>query len=1175
MNALGPCKINGGLQPFLSQPLVRWLFFSGGSGRIGTAVLLASLLASGTLTTPGFAQTANTGALTGEVTDSTRAVVPGAQITVINEATGEKRVVSSRPDGGYSVPLLPPGKYRVEFVKTGFKMAVETGLQINVTETEKLNIQLTLGAVQEEVTVSAKAELMQTESATLGQVTSGEQINTLPLVNRNYTQIIALNPGVAADVTDSRALGRGDAGNSGAPIVSNGVSENDNNVQMNGIGVNDLQSSGFFSGGVPIPNPDTIEEFKVQTSQYDAAYGRNAGANVNLVTKGGSNEFHGAAWEYLRNDDLNANTFFRNNLKQPRPVLKQNQFGFDFGGPIRKDKLLFFTSYQGTRQRNGLDTNCSSTVTTPALSDDRSAAALGALFAGRTGALGGVAIASNGSNINPVALKLLQLKNANGQFVIPTPQKVDLSQPFEAQGISSFSVPCPFNEDQFMTNGDWRISEKSTLGARFFFANSDTAFTLPGANLGGGTPPGFPVNLTTNFRNASLTHTYLFSPHVLNQLALGYSRTFSIFDQSKVFSYSDVGATVPAFDNTIPAIAIDFGSNTGLSLGGNGQTIQFAQNTYTVQDSFSWTRGRHRFRFGGGLVREQNNQVGFHFLAGQLYLSWPDFLLGLDGAHSGTGLSNILASIDLPGLFDRASRVWEANTYAEDDINVTSRLTLNLGLRYDRLGDIADAKGRNGSFDFALANPNPPAGGTLAGTIVPSNFSGTIPPGVTQIGNEFGIQGDGQNTWNPRIGFAWQLPHTTRFVLRGGYGVYHSRYTGQPLFQQLTAPPFAQLRQLVLGANVAASAQQPFPLNSPTFPAFVPYSPTTSTAITVFAPNFRPPTTQQYSLGIQSEISRDTVVEISYSGARGTHLIRERSVNQADVASVADPIRGVTTNTLANIAERVPFQGFSPSAAMQLESGGSSWYNALLASLNKRISHGLRVQASYTFAKSLSTDSTSTTGPNGGDAIGDQNSPRQRYGPDEFIRRHRLIVNYTYDLPGPNGGGTFRKETLGGWSLVGVTTVQSGENLSLRFTNALNVFGITNDRASLSGKCTPGQYVNSSAPNHFQNYVNANCFTTPAVFSADDPRALGFGNSGVGILEGPGQFNWDLGILKNLSLGWPREGAGMEFRTDFFNAFNHTQFANPNVTFGTPTFGRITDTSVGPRVIQFALKMKF
>jgi hypothetical protein len=268
------------LHPIISKP-----GFSGWS--VAMIVLMCWLTAA-----LGLAQTANTGALAGEVSDPTHAMVPEVKVTVINAATGEKREVLSRRDGSYVVPLLPPGSYRVEFSKAGFKAAVKEGLQIIVTETARLDIQLAIGAVQETVTVTTEAQLMQTESSTLGTVTTGEQITSLPLVSRNYTQIVALNPGVAAQVTDSRDLGRGNGGNGGIPIVSNGVSTNDNNVQMNGVGINDLQSSGFFSGGVAIPNPDTIAEFKVQTGQYDAAFGRNAGANLNLLTKGGSNEFH-------------------------------------------------------------------------------------------------------------------------------------------------------------------------------------------------------------------------------------------------------------------------------------------------------------------------------------------------------------------------------------------------------------------------------------------------------------------------------------------------------------------------------------------------------------------------------------------------------------------------------------------------------------------------------------------------------------------------------------------------------------------------------------------------------------------------------------------------------------------------------------------------------------------
>jgi len=773
---------------------------------------------------------------------------------------------------------------------------------------------------------------------------------------------------------------------------------------------------------------------------------------------------------------------------------------------------------------------------------------------------------------------------------------VDTSKPFESQGFSAFSAACPFTEDQFMTNADWQLSAKSKIEGRFFFANSDTTFSLPQANLGGGTPPGFPVELTNNFRNFTLTHTYIFSSALVNRAEIGFHRTLGLFVQSKVFSFSQIGATVPPFDDTIPAIGLDFGSATGLSLGGNGQTVHLAQNVYTFQDSLSWNRGRHAFRFGAGVTREQLNQVGFHYLAGALYLSWADFLLGLDAQGNGTapfapfGLatSNVIASLDLPGLFDRAWRVWETNSYVQDDFKVTSRLTLNLGFRYDRIGDIADALGRNASFDVRLANPNPPATGTLAGYLVSSNYSGgAIPAGVTQVGNEFGGYGKNQNTWNPRVGFAWRLPRTERFVLRGGYGIYHSRYTGQPFLQLLTGAPFAQLRELVAGANAAATNQVPLPLAVPSLPGFPAYSSNPDSPplqTTIFDPRFQPPMTQEYSLGLQTQLPAGFVLETGYSGARGLHLIQEGSVNQAQLASAANPIRGQTTNTLANIGLRVPYQGWDPALMQQIESAGSSWYNALLVGLNKRFSHGLTSQISYTFSRDLSTNANSTSGPNGGSSYGDQDNPKQRYGPDSFIREHRFIANFAYQLPGPKNTRSALGETIGGWMVAGVATIQSGRPLTLTYNHSAgkpSVFGTAFlDRPSLSGKCTPSQYVNpgSVASNigGSKTYINTSCFNDPAVFSADDPVGVGFGNAGVGILNGPGQQNYDLSLIKRFPMSWPREGTALEFRTEFFNAFNHPQFDDPDVEFTSKsTFGQISRTIVNPRVVQFALKLSF
>jgi hypothetical protein len=1135
------------------------------------------------------AQTAGTGGISGTVTDQSGAVVSGAKITVKNQSTGASLSVVSTNRGTYTVPLLPPGSYLVEASKQGFKISGYPGIAVNVTETAGLNIRLQVGAVNETVQVDVAAEQLQTETSALGTVTTREMVESLPLVTRNYTQIIGLSPGVATDVTNAAGLGRGGGSDGEEPFVANGGTSMDNNFQMDGVEINDLQGSGNFSGGVAVPNPDTIQEFKVQTGQYDASYGRNAGANVNVVTKSGTNAYHGSVFEFFRNEALNANEYFRKMNQQPRQVLRNNQFGFTFGGPIVRNKLLFFTSYQGTRQLNGVDPNCSSSFTSPPLTNDRSPAALGAIFAGQptfiqllTGdSTIGPTVAPDGSNISPQALALMQFKLPDGSYLIPTPQRID---PSTGLGTSSFSIPCLFNEDQFMTNGDWLQSDKSRVAVRFFFANSHDSKSLPAANLGGPTSPGFPVLDGNRFRNFSLTHTYLFGTNLLNQAEFGYHSQRVNVLQKEAFNFSDVGVNVPAFDNNVPEIVIA----GAMTLGGNGQSITVDQKAFTLQDDMEWTSGRHSLRFGANLNRAENNVPQFNFFGGLVFGTFPDFLLGQDGTTNGTGLSNVLASLDVPGLLTRQYRVWDYSLYAQDDLKMSSRLTLNLGLRFEHLGDLGEALGRNSSFDITRADPNPPLTGSLQGFIVSNNFHGTIPPGVTRLDNNLGIRGDGQNTWNPRLGFAWQLPPGNRMVLRGGYGVYHQRVTGQPLIQLLLSQPFGMLRQLSAFANAGASFADPFPASLPTFPSFTPYSPSTTLSGVTFAQNFRPPILQRYSLNLQTELARDLVWEVGYVGSRGTHLVRQRSINQAGLASPTNPIRGVTINTADpdNIAQRAPLIGWTTSNTTQIESEGSSWYNGLTTSVSKRFTHGLQFLAAYTFARDLTTDTFTAVGSNGGFAEGDQNNDHARYGPDGFIREHRFVVSYVYELPFFRNRHSVLGTALGGWKVAGVTVFQSGHRLSVFNTNAFNVYGISafsQDFAQMGPNCILSQ-VNRSGPvtSRLNNYVNQSCFIDPTgtPFSppvvGDDGLATGFGNTRPGIIHGPDQRNTDLSVIKEFATHWPGEAANVEFRAEFFNAFNTPQFDDPQLEQDTvSTFGTILNTVGSPRIIQFALKLNF
>jgi len=1120
-----------------------------------TALALGLLLAIGVAAQ---AQTSGTGAIAGVVTDPNQAVIGGVQISATNDSTGEVRSTQSQGNGAYTIPLLLPGSYRVEFKKAGFKNEARTGLTVTVTQTARLDVQLELGTVQQEVTVNADAQVLETQSAALGRVTNEKMVVDLPLAARNFTQIVGLNPGVASEVNNATDLGRGNGGVSNFSTA--GASIKDNNYQMNGVGTNDLQNSGSFSGGVAIPNPDTIQEFRVQTQQYDATYGRNGGANINVITKGGSNALHGSLWEFFRNEKLNANDFFFNRQGTPRPLLRQNQYGGTIGGAIIKDKLFFFGSFQGTRQLNGVSTSCSSSFLTPPLTDDRSRAGLGKVFSGQKGS-NGVAIAADGSNISSQALALFNLKLPNGKFAIPTPQKIDPTQAFAVQGSSIYSNACTFNENQYMANFDYLQSSKSRLSYRLFLANSDQTTTFPPTNLGGPTAPGWPVLNPNRFVNTTLTHTYIFSPSLVNEFEAGYYRTWAFTQQSEPIKYSDFGVTAPSYDNGIPEILI----NGGITLGGNGQSLLDIQNHYTLQDTLSYTWGRHVFRFGGGVERTQNNQEQFHYIAGLVVLGFPDLLLG--------GAGNVFETVDLPGLFDRSFRVWDSNVFVQDDFKVSSRLTVNIGLRYERLGNLSDNNGRNSDFDYTLANPNPPATGTLQGFTVPSNYTGTIPAGVTKVDSETGLRVSGKNTWDPRVGFAWQLPHTDRMVLRGGYGIAHQRTTGQPFIQLLTAPPFALLNILVGPPAAALTLASPFPPQA-TLPVFAPYSPTTALSLTIIDQNLRPPTLQHYSMGLQTKLMKDLVLDVSYTGARDTHLLRVRSVNQATLASTNNPIRGITTNTVANIGQRVPIEGFTSSGLTDIEPSGSAWYNALAVSLDKRFSHGLQFLASYTYARQFSSDSFSSNGANGGSATGDQNDWRQRYGPDAFIRDQRFVFSGVYALPGPKNLRSLMGEALGGWQVGTVTTIQSGQRLTLTETNTNNVFGITADRAQINPTCTYPQLVTSgSVESNLNNYFNKSCFPNAFPIIGADGKGTTFGNSGIGIVRGPDQINVDFSAIKRFAL--PAERMHLEFRAEFFNFFNHANFSNPILQENSSTFGRILTTAVNPRVGQLALKFSF
>src|ERR1700726_845606 len=482
-------------------------------------------------------QTANTGAVAGTVIDPSGALVPRAAVVVNSQATQEERDLATDAQGDFSVPFLPPGNYDLTVRVTRFEPFILNGVQVQITEVNRLKIQLTISGAKEQIAVSAKPPLLQTENATLGRVIDQEIIVNLPLVDRNYTEILGLTAGTNTNVVDATQLGAGSQ-----EIRANGARSGDNNFMLNGVDANSYSSNitevtPFGGAGIPIPAPDSIQEFKVQTSLYDAQYGRGAGANVDVETRSGTGHLHGSAYYFGRNEALDAKNFFANATGVPRGKFRRSEPGGTLGGPLpwSKKRAFFFVSYQATRDVNAASLNSSvRSLSLPPIPQVRTPASLGAVFGGQTGAFGGVAVARDGSNINPVALNLLNAKNPDGTYVIPSPQT-------SRSGVNYTAVvPGRYNEDQFNTNFDVNLRTADRLSAKFFFSNSNQDVPFFGASV-----PGFPALRSFENRNLAIAETHIFSPRAINQFRFGFSRNAGQDVAGGTLTDQDVGTNSP------------------------------------------------------------------------------------------------------------------------------------------------------------------------------------------------------------------------------------------------------------------------------------------------------------------------------------------------------------------------------------------------------------------------------------------------------------------------------------------------------------------------------------------------------------------------------------------------------------------------------------------------------
>jgi len=1072
----------------------------------------------------------DTGQLNGTVVDANGAAIVGANVKLVSKSTSQVREVATRDSGGFAFTLLPPGNYKIEVTANGFRTTVVEDVRLNITQTTTLAVSLEPATVSGIVTVNADTPLAQQESSQIGRVVEGPTIRQLPLATRNFQQLLTLSPGTSASVSNNTELGRGDS------IISvNGQRTTSNNVRINGIDANAIGTNS--TPNIAVPATDSLQEFIVQTSLYDASQGRNAGGNVEAVTRSGGNQFHGNAYYFGRNKVFNKNEFFLESAGQPKPVLSRHQFGGTFGGPIARDRLFFFGSYQGTRETNGASLNNSLLfpfMPAQLRDDNRSAAALQATF---------------GVVPNPIAVTTLNSKLPNGQFAIPSAAT--------PSGFTPISAISRFREDQFNANFDLQLRDTHTLSFKHFFARNpmfQSNFNFAALGNGPTQLPGAGADLTIVQGLNSITDTYVLSSKVVNQARFGYSRLRNTSTPEEPFTGAELGISSP-LQNLFPGMPTLV--VTGLfTFGPSPFADQSSRiNAFTISDTLSILAGSHRLRMGGEYRHSQLNFFFNAFSRGQInFASFNDFLIG-------NGVSLIGS-----GVFDRSNRTNDLGAFLQDDWKVNARLSLNLGVRYDFYGFPYDTRGRLVNFlpeQFRQGTPAAPAappngfvqaaGGTLAGvpevskTLVPSD----------------------RNNISPRVGFALRLNDVGSVVLRGGYGIYYDRFSARYANTQLLNYPYFALAVGLPGilrtfANPFIPVPQPgaFPL-TPTIPSpLSPLSPIIGVPISgLFAdPELSTPYVQQYNTNVQWEVFKDYLLEVGYVGSKGTKLLQVITLNQ--------PVYNRAANVfVAPLGPALSTQKMTAGGMQQAQTSSNSRYNSLQISMTKRFSDGLQFLAAYTLGKSQDYYS-------GGPlnelipVPGDHLDWKLNYGPSDYDRRHRFVTSFVYDLP----------KALKHWQVNGILTLQTGTPFSIvDFPNNF-IIQRANFAAGGGAVLTSGstesrlnQFFNTPAFVPSRPIISGGNLGTPnnPTFDPNHP----FGNTPRNFLYGPGQKNLDFSVVRFIPITETVRG---EFRTEFFNLFNWTNFANPNNNIAVPaTFGRITATSSGPRVVQFAFKLGF
>ena len=1062
----------------------------------------------------------------GTVTDPTGAVVPSAKVTIVNAATGDTRTVQTASSGDFVVNLLPPGQYTVTVEAASFKRSV-VNLALVAGDRARADAQLQVGEVTQTVQVEAQAPALQTDSSTLRDTVVARSVQDLPLNGRNYITLVQTTVGATMGPSNSILSGtRPDERRQTANIIANGMNEVFNNQLLDGMDNNEREQFTLLIR----PSIDAIEEVKVDTNSYSAEVGRAGGAVINIITKSGSNDFHGGLYEYFRNDKLNANDFFANAGGISRPEFRQNQFGGSFGGRIKKDRTFFFGDIEEMRQIQSKNTGLLATATAYELANPGDF----------TDQPGGTKIAP--SLIDPVALKYFALLPAANIPGAP------------AGANYTGNVAYQYFATAADVRLDHRFSDNDSMFARFSYNPTQTVYpTL--YPVKDGIYPGngiFPGNSSETAHAYMAEYVHVFGPTLVGEVKGAYTRlNIQTYPSNYGSNLSDKfgipGANVNKYVSGLMTVSVNgyLGPNSSNTLGdATFVPILDINNVFQYEGALTWTRGTHNVKMGGGVIRRQLNY--YQVSNGLGTFTWSSNTAGAPPNSLGNFLLGVPTTITRQlQLYYQYFRTWEPHMWVQDDWHATRKLTLNLGLRWDHIGQLTSAVGQRSNYQIST-----------------NTFC---------IGDTACVEPNWKQ-FAPRFGFAYNAG--PGWVVRGGGGFSYFAQDFAGGSVNLLNPPFATVNFTCQPALIAAGTagalpcpagigqlkNGPPPIVAPNISAIL--GPTLSglpTTLSSHSDYYPAAYIMQWNLTTQKQIGAN-VFSVGYVGQLGRHLQYAPNINLPVPSGTAVQPTFVRAATLPNV------QGITLHGV-----GGASSYHALQTVFERRYSRGVTVNANYVFARNLTNIS------NGGAGIGTViNNRGYDWGNSDQAFKHKFSIRASYELPLGKSANGVKKVFLAGWQLNTVAFFQSGQPFTvIDGQNLINLPNTTSDRPNQIS----GQSCTVSDPS-IGNWINLNAFQQQPIGNP--------GNEGRAQCYGPKWRVADVSAFKDFTIG---EKYKLSFRTEFYNVTNTANFANPNNSIsswtvsrnpaGVPTsagnFGKVTNTNIAftPRVVQFALKLSF